>query len=53
MNNILIEENQNNSKKNISKINSSAEKENNKENSKKSPNINIINGMETKISNRR
>ena len=51
MNNILIEENQNNSKKNISKINSSAEKENNKENSKKSPNINIINGMETKISN--
>ena len=51
MNNILIEDNQNNSKKNISKINSSAEKENNKENSKKSPNINIINGMETKISN--
>ena len=34
MNNILIEENQNNSNKNMSKINSSAGKENNKENSK-------------------
>ena len=51
MNNFLIEENQTNSKKNITKINLSIEKDNNKENSKKSPNINIINGMETKISN--
>ena len=35
MNNFLVEENQTNSKKNISKINLSIEKDNSKENSKK------------------
>ena len=51
MDNVLIDENQNNFEKNKEKSDFSSDKDNNDENAKTSPNISLINGMETNISN--